>query len=296
MAERLKSKTPSLVAVVVILGLALLSGVSGCALRVGTALPPTSMPTITFTPTPLPGIGSTWVSPLDGMTMLYIPAGEFNMGSLQGFDNEQPVHAVYLDSYWIDQTEVTTAMYQTCVAAGVCDPPHEADSNTRSDYYGNPQYADYPVINVDWNQANAYCEWRGARLPTEAEWEKAARGTDGRTYPWGEEIDCSRANFSTCVFDTDKVGSRPSGASFYGLFDMAGNVWEWLSDWLSDTYYQTSPYKNPQGPSTGEYHVQRGGSWGGDEPDVRSSYRNWFRPDFWYVTIGFRCARSVALP
>ena len=203
-------------------------------------------------------VGSTWVSHEDGMTMMYVPAGEFSMGSNKGSSNEQPIHIVYLDAYWIDQTEVTNAMYAKCVEAGKCIPPRLQGSYTRDSYYGNSSFADYPVINVTWYDAQAYCGWRGDRLPTEAEWEKAAGWDDDkkepRIYPWGDTINCSFANYrgkdGGCVGDTTSVDSYPSGVSFYGLFDMAGNVWEWVADWYGENYYSSSPSSNPQGPSS----------------------------------------------
>lgn len=148
--------------------------------------------------------------------------------------------------------------YERCVEANVCKPPRESRSYTRTAYYGNVEFDEYPVIYVDWNMAKTYCEWRGGRLPTEAEWEKAARGEDGRTYPWGEGIDCDKANYqSSCIGDTTKVGSYLEGVSPYGVYDMAGNVWEWVTDWYDGNYYGASPSSNPQGPTFGQYRVLR---------------------------------------
>lgn len=167
----------------------------------------------------------------DGMILLDVPAGEFEMGSsVSGSDIEKPVHTVYLDDFLIDQTEVTNAMYTLCVQASKCD---QLDENAN---YSEPTNGQHPVAYVDWNNATAYCEWAGRRLPTEAEWEKAARGTDGRIYPWGDK-DPSKdfLNFNSGnVSSTTPVGSYPNGASPYGAFDMAGNVWEWVADWFDD--------------------------------------------------------------
>ena len=263
---------------------------------------PTETSTITFTSTPEFSVGSTLVSPKDGMTMLYIPAGEFSMGSESGNDDEKPVHTVYLDSYWMDQTEVTNAKYAKCVEAGKCDPPSSSNSYTRDSYYGNSEFNDYPVIYVSWNDAKAYCEWRGdgTRLPTEAEWEKAASWDDDkkekRVHPWGDSIDCTFANYQgnneACVGDTTKVGSYSSGASFYGLLDMAGNIWEWVADWYSETFYASSPASNPLGPASGQYRVLRGGTWGYYVGDVRSASRSGDYPTDVDDYVGFRCARS----
>ena len=249
------------------------------------------------TNTPTPEIGSFIES--DGVTMMFVPAGEFSMGSESGSDDEKPIHSVTLDAYYIDKYEVTNAAYKRCVDAGGCEPPKQSSSYTRSAYYSNPEFDEYPVIYVDWNMANAYCEWRGpstgsgqARLPTEAEWEKAARGLDGRTYPWGENVDCDKANYNRCVGDITKVGSYLDGVSPYGLYDMAGNVWEWVADWYDSEYYANSPSSNPLGPSSGQYRVLRGGSWDVNDNGVRSAYRVGVTPDVIYYGVGFRCARS----
>ena len=231
---------------------------------------PTQAPTATDQPENTTGsanctqIGQTHISSIDGMTQVCVPDGELLMGSdksvdSQAHDDELPQHSVYLDAYWIDQTEVTNAMYEQCVSAGECTPPAKNSSYTRDFYYGNSQFDDYPVIYVDWNQAKAYCQWAGRRLPTEAEWEKAARGTDGRIYPWGNtNPDRSLLNYNGNIDDTAEVGDYPAGQSPYGALDMAGNVWEWVADWYGETYYQNSPDRNPQGPQTGEFGVLRG--------------------------------------
>jgi len=156
---------------------------------------PTSRPVFS---TPSLTIGASQVSTKDGMLLMYVPAGEFLMGSLDSDHNatadEKPRSTVYLDTFWIDQTEVTNAQYTLCVQAGTCLAPLYDGSNTRDSYFSYSQYANYPVVFVTWDDAFNYCKWVDRRLPTEAEWEKAARGPDGRTYPWGEGIDCTRAN------------------------------------------------------------------------------------------------------
>jgi formylglycine-generating enzyme required for sulfatase activity len=256
---------------------------------------PTQTATPSLTATPELGVGSTQVSEIDGMKLVYVPSGEFEMGSEDGTSDEEPVHTVYLDGYWIDESEVTNAMYAACVADGDCEKPNDSSSVSRDSYYGNSGYDDYPVIYVNWVQADGYCAWGGRRLPTEAEWEKAARGTDGRTYPWGEGIDCSLANYDPadyCVGDTNEAGSYPDGASPYGALDMAGNVWEWTADWYDEDYYSSSPSSNPAGPSSGYKRVVRGGSWVNDGWSVRSAFRFRSDPVNGSSYLGFRCARS----
>ena len=261
------------------------------------ATTPALTATRSHTPIPTPGIGSTQFSEKDGMVMVYVPAGDFLMGSSNSDSNargeEKPQHIVYLDGFWIDLTEVTNAMYALCTNAGACQPPSDISSYSHPDYYGNSQFGQYPVINVSWNDAKAYCAWAGRRLPTEAEWEKAERGTNGSIYPsWNLAPDATLFNFNHNVADTTEVGGYPSGASPYGALDMAGNVWEWVGDWYDSNYYAKSPAENPTGPSSGEGHVLRGGSWNSDEGNVRAAYRYWDESTYAVVYVGFRCARS----
>jgi formylglycine-generating enzyme required for sulfatase activity len=264
---------------------------------------PTAPPIITRTPTPTGSPAR--INDEKGVPMVLVPAGPFTMGSVSGADDEKPVHKVTLDDYYIDLYEVTNARYAVCVNVGVCSSPGSDSSYSKNSYYNNPDFASYPVTYVNWNQAKTYCEWRGCRLPSEAEWEKAARGEDARQYPWGDDIDGSRTNFCdlNCPLDyaerdindgfadTAPVGSYPRGASPYGALDMAGNVWEWVADWYADKY-EESPEYAPPGPAGGQYRVLRGGAWSGDRDVLRSANRNGVDPDVKYSVIGFRCAHS----
>lgn len=212
--------------------------------------------------------------------------------SANWLDAEKPQHTVYLDAYWVDQTEVTTAQYAKCVAAGACSAPAFLTSATRAEYYGNPQYANFPVVAVNWHQATAYCAWAGRGLISEVQWEKAARGTDARMYPWGNAApDSGLLNFNANIGDTTEVGSYPGGASPYGAMDMAGNVWEWTADWVGT--YPFGEVSNPPGPVSGEGLVLRGGSWLIIADYVRSAYRGWSYAEGFDFDSGFRCSRSL---
>ena len=255
---------------------------------------PTKTPLPTETPlptlTPEGDIGSTWTRQKDGMVMVYVPKGIFAMGSDTGDPDEQPVRDVYLDAFWIDQTEVTNTMFARFA------PRREGKS---------------PVQRVSWEEATAYCEWVGSRLPTEAEWEKAARGTEGFSHPWGNQLPTgdlvnfadvnSRLSWEDTSVDDGyekvaPVGSFPEGSSLYGALDMAGNLSEWVNDWYGETYYSDSPLTNPQGPDDGFFRVLRGGSYSSTAASIRSADRAWFIPEGSADYMGFRCAQSTVVP
>jgi formylglycine-generating enzyme required for sulfatase activity len=241
-----------------------------------TALPPTSVPP---TETPTEAASTQRTSPIDGMPQVYVPAGAVRMGGLDVHADDRdelPAHDVSLDAFWIDQLEVTNAMYMLCVQAGACTPPEDWASDRRPSYFNNEEFKDYPVVHVTWEQAGTYCAWAERRLPTEAEWERAARGDDFRNYPWGDEPPSEAyANFNRLIKDTSRVGSYPAGASPFGALDMAGNVWEWVNDLYGTEYYKTSPEHNPTGPETSSTNLRviRGGSFQDEWVDLRVSKR-----------------------
>ncbi len=238
--------------------------------------------------------------------MVYIPKDLYLIGALdsdtQAWINEKPQHPVNLSGYWMDKTEVTNAMYAKCVLSGACPAKKNINSLTRYPYYGNEEFDNFPVLFVSWNEANTYCTWAGRKLPTEAQWEAAARGDKGRKYPWGNNPPtCSVVNFasrivmsggksSLCVGDTSAVGKYPQGASPFGLLDMSGNVWEWVADWVSPNY-SIEPNQDPIGPIDGEKRVMRGGGFFTDAKYVRTTMRSWQLPDYTSNDVGFRCAR-----
>jgi serine/threonine-protein kinase len=230
------------------------------------------------------------------VSMRLIPAGEFTMGSDDTGDvGSRPARGVFLDAFYIDKFEVTNENYDACVYAVECRRPQQGGSATRNTYFANPVYANFPVLYVDWKMANAYCEWRGARLPTEAEWEKAARGTDARLYPWGNtEPDCSLANHVGCVADTTPVDQHENGQSPYGVYGMSGNVWEWTS-----TLFKGYPYKADDGredPDALGERIARGGSWhvfGGNSGNVRADTRLKLDPGYFGGYVGLRCVVSA---
>jgi len=289
--------------------------------------------------------GETRIRPADDMVMVYVPTGEFEMGTswlgsirrafsprdreragfgLYVFSNERPRHTVYLDAFWIDQTEVTVAMFRTFVedtgyettaeqqgwGKPWTDRPDEWPQVNGADWQhprglGSSAVDDHPVTQVSWEDAAAYCAWAGGQLPTEAQWEKACRGTDGRMWPWGNTYDANRLSSceAQCPIErwkddryddgyafTAPVGSFPDGVSPYGALDMAGNLWEWVADWYADDYYGGSPYENPLGPDSGTVRAMRGGAWYNTDVWVTCSVRHQNPPSDLYDDLGFRCA------
>jgi len=250
-----------------------------------------------------------------GTIMVQIPAGEFTMGSNDRYDREKPVHKVYLDEYWIGKYEVTNEEYKKFIDEGGCnnkdywtkegwkwlkdgsiiEPANWHDSKWNG--------TNFPVVGVSWFEASAYAFWLSKktglkfRLSTEAEWEKAARSTDGREYPWGNKFDKNKCNSDESglgkTSPTSPVGKCPEGVSPYGCLDMAGNVWEWCSDWYKGDYYKDSPSRNPEGPSNGFGRVFRGGSWVRGAIRCRASFRYSYHPANRWAFLGFRLAGSL---
>ncbi len=230
---------------------------------------------------------------------------EYDKGcELWWFNDEFPAKLVFLDSYWIDMFEVTNQDYLEFVKATghrpALDDSCETDKCRDGNLWEGASFPEsirrQPVTQVSWFDANAYCRWRGKRLPSEAEWEKAARGPSGSVYPWGLASPEGRATYQRKwrgVFTMTDVGSYPNGASIYGVFDLAGNVWEWVDDWYHMKYYSLGTKKNPKGPANGEFKVVRGGSWVNYPDSLRSALRRWSRPEVRFNDTGFRCAKDA---
>jgi formylglycine-generating enzyme required for sulfatase activity len=266
---------------------------------------PTPDPTDMPTPTPEPFLTST------GSRMLFMPGGLFRLGNDQGESDEQPSRMVRMDPYYIDETEVTNGAYAQCVAAGSCTPPAYSRASFYPDYYGNPEYDDYPVLYVNWYQAEEFCTWREGRLPSEAEWERAASFDPEQgiktVYPWGDNFDgtllnycdanCYRGDhdtaFDDAYGDTAPVGTYPGGRSPIGVYDMLGNVMEWTGDWYDRNYYSSAPETNPMGPAEGFAKSVRGGSWLSGREELRVTLRTFYDPNERRANIGFRCAQSA---
>ena len=229
-------------------------------------------------------------SPTDGMEQVFVPEGEFMMGKPGTPDFDSPEHLVYVDAFWIDRVEVTNHMYAACVDAGACSPPFTEENP----YYGKWVYRNLPVTFVNWYQATEYCAWAGRRLPTEAEWEKAARGTDQREYPWGEADATPRlANYAeSLIGEPVSVYRYPSGASPFGALNMVGNVREWLADWFDKSYYLSSPSNNPTGPETGIERSMRSGAYDAEANEIYTTSRYKHEPQSAGLSRGFRCAES----
>jgi serine/threonine-protein kinase len=234
-----------------------------------------------------PSLGDTWVRPADGIVMVHVPGGTFPMGSAgddpKALPDERPQHLVTLDGFWIDQTEVSNAQFvQFLNEQGnsgrqgaemiVLDQGYTQISQMGDQFVTSKATLNRPVLMVTWHGAAAYCEWAGGRLPTEAEWEYAARGPEGNLYPWGNDPPtCELANYGECSRVAVAVGSRPAGASWCGALDMAGNVWEWVADRFGP--YSGLPQEDPTGPPSGDVPVLRGGGWHSPRGELRAAHR-----------------------
>lgn len=263
----------------------------------------TPAPAAIHTPDNQPETEATHLREIDRMPLIEIPAGdvwigcdETNNAGFPCMGDELPLHQVYLDPFFIDKFEVTNAQYALCARDGACAEPYYQHSATQTDYYTDPDYADFPRVAVSWFEASDYCEWAGGRLPTEAEWVRAARGDDRRVFPWGDEDpDCNKANMldentgKVCVGDTAPVGSYPEGASPFGVMDLAGNAWEWTADWYNWKYYSISPEINPQGPEQGGTKVVHGGGFDYGWKHLRIAYTTDHDPKEHKIGFGFRC-------
>jgi len=227
------------------------------------------------------------VNEKDGSVLIEVPAGEFEMGDGKGTDC--PKHRVYLDRYWIGVYCVSNGQYERFVR----ETGHRAPTNSR---WNQAEYADHPVTDVSWDDCLAYAKWAGCVLPSEAQWEKAARGPRGLIYPWGEEWEekkCRNAKNKGSE-QTSAVWGYGVGASGHGTYNQSGNVWEWCADWYDEDYYTKGPKENPRGPERGSYRVYRGGCWWGDDPSIfRGAYRLGDDPSLRYFSLGFRLARTL---
>jgi len=230
-----------------------------------------------------PQAGTTMVW-IDGSRLAYVPGGDFVMG--MGIGNT-PQKTVTLDSYWIGVTDVTNKMYAQCAASGSCAAPAQ---EIGTPIYTNPDYGDYPVVGVTWDMAANYCQWAQGSLPTEAQWEKAARGQSSSVFPWGNDNPgCDLLNYGGCLKHTNGVNDYPGGRSPYGLFDMAGNVFQWINDFYAEQYYDSMPTSNPTGPASGDSHVIRGSSFETDSAQLQSAIRHFGAPAYHSRDLGFRC-------
>lgn len=275
---------------------------SGLALVFSTpspaALTPSPAPTMSPPPivesTPTPPPPTPTATPAIPQGMALIPAGFFQMGSGLETFYEAPEHPVLLDAYYLDVYEVTNARYQACVAAGACAEGRRRNSFTRAGYSQDPAFADHPVIGVTWDQADAYCAWAGKRLPSEAEWEYAAKGPENRRWPWGDTFDA--AFLPAGARDTQPVGSYPLGVSAFGVFDLAGNVREWVADAYTAGFYGSAPPRNPRA-EVGGRRIYRGGSFANLDPALYTTSRREINVrDYYDVDLGFRCALDLASP
>jgi formylglycine-generating enzyme required for sulfatase activity len=257
-----------------------------------TPLPPTSTPTLEPEPTATPEPPTATSAP-QPEGMVFVSAGSFKMGSASGQANEAPVHDVTLDAFYMDKFEVSNGQYRACVKSGGCTPGSRVDSFTYKGYRDDPAYDNYPVVGVTWDQAEAYCRWAGQRLPTEAEWEYAARGPENLTWPWGNSFDPKLSAAS--AGDTQPVDSYQEGVSPFGAYNMAGNVGEWVADVYNETFYANSPAENPFNSGDGAGRIFRGGSFANPDGAFYTTSRRYGNVrTFNDVDVGFRCAKDIS--
>jgi formylglycine-generating enzyme required for sulfatase activity len=251
-----------------------------------TSVPPTTAPTLVPVALAGPQSGTT-ITWLDGGQLVYVPAGDFIMGTGAP---DAPQKTVSLDSYWIGKTDVTNKMYAQCVATGNCAPPAQ---ELGTPVFTNPSYGDYPIVGVTWDMAANYCKWTQGQLPTEAQWEKTARGSQGSKYPWGNDSpSCDLLNFLGCFGHTTSVTNYVTGNSPYGLTDMSGNIFQWVNDFYDQNYYDSMPASNPTGPGSGDTHVIRGSSFESDASQTPAGVRHFGAAAYHHYDLGFRCVVS----